>query len=176
MGRRSDRNGWRVLEVAHVPGTTISTCCVAAHRQALDVGASVRGGEFTFTVREVLHECFQFDRLGPETEGQVVLSGPDAASLKMHDMLTLAIPCPVCGAAELTALPYENWTPGTVSVPPPYEDHFGRPSYEVCPNCGFEFGNDDNPGTAAPTSFDEYREEWVAQGAPRFRPAADGDR
>jgi hypothetical protein len=37
----------------------------------------------------------------------------------------------------------------------------GTPSYEVCPNCGFEFGNDDNPGgTAAPASFAEYRAEW----------------
>jgi rubredoxin len=36
------------------------------------------------------------------------------------------------------------------------------PSYEVCPNCGFEFGNDDNPGTEAGVSFEQYRTEWVA--------------
>jgi hypothetical protein len=55
--------------------------------------------------------------------------------------------CPVCGSEELTAKPYETWPPpqdGTIT--PPYEDYLGKPSYEVCPNCGFEFGNDDNPG------------------------------
>ncbi|HVF04959.1 MAG TPA: hypothetical protein VNA20_08975 [Frankiaceae bacterium] len=43
---------------------------------------------------------------------------------------------------------------------PPYEDLLGAPSYEVCPGCDFEFGNDDNPGTAPPVSFEEYRQEW----------------
>jgi hypothetical protein len=42
------------------------------------------------------------------------------------------------------------------------------PSYEVCPNCGFEFGNDDNPGTAAPSSFEQYRVEWESEGRQRF--------
>jgi len=51
---------------------------------------------------------------------------------------------------------------------PPYEGSLGRASYEVCPSCGFEFGNDDNPGTAAPISFEEYRLEWESRGAPRF--------
>jgi len=51
---------------------------------------------------------------------------------------------------------------------PPYEELLGKPSYEVCPRCGFEFGNDDNPGTAAPMSFEQYREEWVAGGCQWF--------
>jgi hypothetical protein len=51
---------------------------------------------------------------------------------------------------------------------PPYEDFLGRPSYEVCSRCGFEFGNDDNPGTGEPVSFEEYRREWKAEGRPRF--------
>jgi hypothetical protein len=51
---------------------------------------------------------------------------------------------------------------------PPYEDLLGRPSYEVCPCCGFEFGNDDNPGTAAPVSFEQYRAQWEADGRQRF--------
>jgi hypothetical protein len=55
-----------------------------------------------------------------------------------------------------------------VLLKPPYEDQLGRTSYEVCPNCGFEFGNDDNPGTAAPASFEQYRAEWEAEGSPRF--------
>jgi hypothetical protein len=55
------------------------------------------------------------------------------------------------------------------TITPPYEDFLGRPSYEVCPNCGFEFGNDDNPGgTATQASFAEYRAEWTARGSPRF--------
>ncbi len=80
-----------------------------------------------------------------------------------------AFQCPVCDAKELSAKPYELWPPpDDVTLRPPYEDQLGRPSYEVCPNCGFEFGNDDNPGTSPPTSFDEYRREWVADGSPRF--------
>lgn len=77
--------------------------------------------------------------------------------------------CPVCGAVELTVKPYEDWPVEDVeTLTPPYEHVLGRPSYEVCPNCGFEFGNDDNPGTAAPQSFADYRAEWTAEGRPRF--------
>jgi len=38
---------------------------------------------------------------------------------------------------------YEGEVP--VGATPPYEDLFGKPSYEVCKSCGFEFGNDDKP-------------------------------
>jgi hypothetical protein len=69
----------------------------------------------------------------------------------------------------LTVPPYESWPPPGLALRPPYEDLLGMPSYEVCPNCGFEFGNDDNPGgSATPSSFEEDRAEWVAQGEPRF--------
>ena len=75
----------------------------------------------------------------------------------------------MCGEAELTVPPYATWPPPPgVALTPPYEDQLGRPSYEVCPNCGFELGNDDNPGTASPVSFDEYLAEWKARGSPRF--------
>ncbi len=75
--------------------------------------------------------------------------------------------CPVCSFPGLRAPPYENWPPRAEGLgPPPYEDTLGRPSYEVCPMCGFEFGNDDNPGAAAPMSFDAFREDWQAQGRP----------
>jgi hypothetical protein len=77
--------------------------------------------------------------------------------------------CPVCKAAELTVPPYEIWpAPRGVTLTPPYKDLLGMPSYEVCPNCGFEFGNDDNPGTGSPASFEEYRADWVADGSVRF--------
>jgi hypothetical protein len=55
---------------------------------------------------------------------------------------------------------------------PPYEALLGRPSYEVCPSCGFEFGNDDNPGIGEPDSFESYRREWTKAGRPIFDPSA----
>jgi len=55
-----------------------------------------------------------------------------------------------------------------MELSPPYEDLLGRASYEVCLRCGFEFGNDDNTGTAAPSSFEQYRAEWEADGSPWF--------
>jgi hypothetical protein len=77
--------------------------------------------------------------------------------------------CPVCGSEELQVKPYETWPPPDgMQLSPPYEDLLGQASYEVCPNCGFEFGNDDNPGTAPPQSFEDYRAEWQSRGSPRF--------
>lgn len=78
--------------------------------------------------------------------------------------------CPVCTDTNLTAAPYAVWPPPVgVELQPPYEDALGRPSYEVCGRCGFEFGNDDNPGTAPPVSFEAYRREWIRAGRPEFR-------
>lgn len=77
--------------------------------------------------------------------------------------------CPVCRHVGLTVKPYERWPPPAGQpLAPPYEDSLGKPSYEVCPRCGFEFGNDDNPGTAPPQSFEAYRLEWEAEGRPWF--------
>lgn len=78
--------------------------------------------------------------------------------------------CPVCNSEELAVKPYETWPPSSdaATFTPPYETFLGQASHEVCPNCGFEFGNDDNPGTAAPSSIAEYRAEWEAEGSPRF--------
>jgi hypothetical protein len=81
--------------------------------------------------------------------------------------------CPVCHYPGLTCKPYATWPPPVgVEISPPYEDSLGRPSYEVCPQCGFEFGNDDNPGTAAPESFESYRQQWRRAGSPIFNRAA----
>src|SRR5205814_3549027 len=80
--------------------------------------------------------------------------------------------CPCCGFARLDAPAYEKLgpPPWDIRAEPPYEATFGLPSYEVCPCCGFEFGNDDNPGTAKPSTFAEYRSEWIALGCPWFSP------
>jgi hypothetical protein len=79
----------------------------------------------------------------------------------------------VCYSFLLAYKPYEVWPPPPDQVlSPPYEDLLGRPSYEVCSRCGFEFGNDDNPGTAPPSSFEEYRLEWTAEGRPWFDKSA----
>lgn len=87
--------------------------------------------------------------------------------------------CPVCGYEGLTEKPYQMWPPPEgLEISPPYEDFLGTASYEVCPQCGFEFGNDDNPGTAEPESFEEYRADWVSRGRPWFlkrsRPPGEG--
>lgn len=82
--------------------------------------------------------------------------------------------CPVCGHV-VEQRPYLEYTgPGVLSGlgPPPYAQHLGRPTYGVCACCGFEFGNDDNPGTARPSSFARYRLDWLDSGAPWFKGAA----
>ena len=72
--------------------------------------------------------------------------------------------CPVCGLETLVAAPYSVWPPPPgVDLRPPYEDQLGAPSYEECAVCHFEFGADDNPGTTAGQSFDEFRRAWLAQ-------------
>jgi hypothetical protein len=58
----------------------------------------------------------------------------------------------------------------TSKVAPPYSKFFGMPSYEVCDCCGYEFGNDDEPGTGRPVSFETYRKEWIRQGCQWFSP------
>lgn len=77
--------------------------------------------------------------------------------------------CPVCSYPHLASAPYATWPPPEdLQLTPPYENQLGTPSYEVCPRCGFEFGNDDNPGTAEPSTFEEYRLEWIDEGRPWF--------
>jgi hypothetical protein len=79
--------------------------------------------------------------------------------------------CPVCQFVGLDSKPYAVWPPPEgLAITPPYEDWLGEPTYEVCVMCAFEFGNDDNPGTAEPMSFAEYREDWESRGSPVFRP------
>jgi hypothetical protein len=66
--------------------------------------------------------------------------------------------CPCCGFSGLKGKAYESIPAGVVvrGGTPPYSVYFGMPSYEVCPCCGYEFGFDDEPGTADPQSFEQY--------------------
>jgi len=71
--------------------------------------------------------------------------------------------CPCCGWGNLDQKPYKRWPDRLpVDAMPPYEDSFGAASYEVCRCCGFEFGNDDNPGTADLRRFAERAHETGA--------------
>lgn len=74
--------------------------------------------------------------------------------------------CPCCGYSGLTKPAYERLKiPVPDSVIPPYEQWYGLPSYDVCDCCGFEFGNDDNPGTGKPITFREYLSNWIKEDA-----------
>jgi hypothetical protein len=96
--------------------------------------------------------------------------------------MTAALPvrydCPCCGYGGLDQPAYGGFSrlPVPEDAAPPYSRRLGDPSYDVCPCCGFEFGNDDEPGTGAETaSFESYRADWIAGGCrwfdERARPA-----
>lgn len=93
----------------------------------------------------------------------------------MRSMSDTFFICPCCGFDGLTCPPYREMKDVTAAatnkVTPPYAMAYGMPSYDVCDCCGFEFGNDDEPGgTAAPNSFESYRREWIANGCDWFCP------
>jgi len=84
----------------------------------------------------------------------------------------LKFACPCCGFRGLESPPYERMGPPPWAHhgEPPYSQRYGMPSYAVCPCCGFEFGNDDEPGTAPPQTFAEYLCAWMAAGCIWFTP------
>lgn len=69
--------------------------------------------------------------------------------------------CPVCGWDQLNSNPYKNMPaqPHPITTPGHYESVWGMGSAEVCPCCGFEYGNDDHPEFGAHT-FESYFELW----------------
>ena len=81
-----------------------------------------------------------------------------------------AYTCPCCGYPGLELKPYSRLgsAPYKIVGGPPYSQTLGEPSFDVCDCCGFEFGTDDEPGTAPPTSFREYLERWVEAGCKWF--------
>ena len=80
------------------------------------------------------------------------------------------VACPVCGSDELSTPPYENWPPPAgVALAPPYSSTLGGASFEICPNCGFEFGYDDDAGASGVSrSFEQWRTQWVRGGSVRW--------
>lgn len=56
--------------------------------------------------------------------------------------------CPVCGYGNLSQ--------------PAYFDN-GRPTYETCSSCFFEFGYDDD---AVGITHEQWRQKWIAEGMP----------
>jgi len=66
--------------------------------------------------------------------------------------MSLRYTCPVCSFDQLNE--------------PPFNKN-NEPSYEICPCCGFEFGfnGDNNQHT-----YNEYRKQWVKDGAVWFMP------
>lgn len=89
-----------------------------------------------------------------------------------HSVILRKFTCPCCGYPELEHPPYKMlWVPPiAINVQPPYWQPYGEPSYEVCDCCGFEFGYDDEPGTAPPKSFADFLKEWVDDGCIWFNP------
>ena len=78
--------------------------------------------------------------------------------------------CPCCGFQGLRAPAYERLTSNVLirGASPPYSAVWGMPSYEVCCCCGFEFGNDDEPGTSEPISFEQSLAQWKQNGEQWF--------
>jgi hypothetical protein len=87
--------------------------------------------------------------------------------------------CPACGFDRLPRPPYLAFEglpddPGELAARrPPYAIHFGDPSRERCPCCGYGFGIDDDPADGSePVSFEAWSRRWTARG----RPLHDGSR
>lgn len=55
--------------------------------------------------------------------------------------------CPICGFDDLFESPY---------------DENGLGSYEICPCCGFQFGNDDYPDKEK--QIHQWRATWISNG------------
>lgn len=90
---------------------------------------------------------------------------------KMKMMITAnSFHCPCCGWSGLSCPAYYSIgePPWGDHGQPPYESRYGMPSYEVCACCGFEFGNDDNPGTAEGIDFKTYLKDWIEHGCQWF--------
>lgn len=133
-----------------------------------DLAILPTGSPIAVTNRAAAQRIAGMEADGVPQPPAIVRSGEQLLALVQEQIWS----CPACFGAVLQAKPYETWPPTDfANIKPPYEQALGKPSYEVCPSCGFEFGNDDNPGTAPGDSFDTYRARWEQDGSHLF---ADG--
>lgn len=81
--------------------------------------------------------------------------------------------CPCCGYNKLEFRPYEIDIvfPLDTKISIPYSKHFGGPSYGICDCFGYEYGNDDEPGTSEGVTFSQYLKKWINDGCNWFNPA-----
>jgi hypothetical protein len=117
----------------------------------------------------VLNALSQPLRLGTETLAEAMCVGLKVPIGERKRPL-MSFTCPCCGYASLSVPPYEKMSlpPWPDLGEPPYCVRFGQPSYDVCVCCGYEFGNDDEPGTAKAISFAGFLEEWIQSGTHWF--------
>lgn len=80
--------------------------------------------------------------------------------------------CPCCGYDKLLFKPYEKDIafPLDNNLSIPYSKHLGEPSYGVCECCGYEYGNDDEPGTSDGLTFFQFLKKWINNGCKWFNP------
>lgn len=69
--------------------------------------------------------------------------------------------CIVCGWPRLDEKQFKNMpeNPHPITITPPFERHWGQPSFEVCGCCNFEAGNDDYESTD-PNFLRNYLVNW----------------
>ncbi|MFC5993849.1 hypothetical protein ACFQE5_06440 [Pseudonocardia hispaniensis] len=81
-----------------------------------------------------------------------------------------AVTCPACWFVGLDQPPYLAFEgPPNEPLKPPYAVHFGDPSRQRCPRCGYGFGLDDDPDDGSdPISFEVWRWDWRDRDCPWF--------
>jgi hypothetical protein len=110
------------------------------------------------------------------TSGGVITAiaplGPAPVHTTPQDHMSLILVrhyCPACGFPGLARPAYARLGPPPWIHPgsPPYHRWYGDPSYQVCPCCGFEPGNDDDSwgGSVQAQSFGDYLRDWISSGA-----------
>jgi hypothetical protein len=102
---------------------------------------------------------------------RVSLLGAAAERLvTLRETESLERTCPACGYGNLPRRPYlayEGLARHRRRVFPPYALHFGDPSFDQCPSCGYEFGVTDHPNADGDAmTFAEWRQQWRMQGCP----------
>ncbi|GEL24806.1 hypothetical protein PSU4_37600 [Pseudonocardia sulfidoxydans NBRC 16205] len=114
----------------------------------------------------------------PDSEVHPLLArlGPAARRLRELQVAErVATTCPACAFDGLEAPPYLAFEgvpvpqEGTTPPAPPYAVHFGDPSGQRCPCCGYGFGIDDDPADGSePITFESWARRWQERGRPGY--------